>query len=793
MSDNVIDQRLRPAVEAQSALVAGICAAVAFTAPWALLLTPSLGATLGTAAAGFGTWRARQAWKVIDYRYGVNNYKLTHTAPHKIPAESGGLYLGQGFRWEQKHTQRKIDATSAEAAPFLTGPKRIKSLLGTARRFEKWVDEWRREGVSERLKPVFKTAEFVAKLTETTAPWNPVAPLVDLGGTPILHGVEPVEQAIFLRNNQRNGHMLVEGTTRVGKTRLLEILATQDIHSGKVVIIIDPKGDADLMMRVYAEASRAGRLDQLYLFHLGYPEISARYNGIGSFSRITEVATRATNGLPSTGNSAAFKEFSWRFTNLVAQSQVSLGRIPTYKMILRDITNIEPLFVQYAHLALDRLEAAGLVRNWRSKVADLQARLESDKKNIPVPRSMQDRQPNVLATYLLVKELKLPDAVLDGLATAVSYEKSFFEKIIASLGPFLEKLTTGAMGKLISPDYFDVNDKRPIFDWMTVIRQGGIVYCGLDALSDSVIAGAVGNSMLADLVSVGGKLYKEGLDPHHPTGKITLPTVCCHFDEVNEIAGPEFVPMVNKLGGSGFQITAYTQTIPDIEARVGDAAKAKQILGNFNHVVMLRVKDFGTAEFFTEQLPRVDVVNLTAVSGVTDTAADGIGKHFTSQNQDRVGKTKEPMLEPSDIMQLPQGQAFALLEGNRLFKLRIPMPDARDDNFIPQSLRDVGADMKRRYRSGDAWAEQSDWLVNHPIGLNQIVMPPGVFDAAMTSVGPTQTTTHAGPAGRQNDPPDNGDLDDATEGMQLRDLGPLPSASAATDTQGQSRSHGGAL
>ena len=34
------------------------------------------------------------------------------------------------------------------------------------------------------------------------------------------------------------------------------------------------------------------------------------------------------------------------------------------------------------------------------------------------------------------------------------------------------------------------------------------------------------------------------------------------------------------------------------------------------------------------------------------------------------------MVSPAYIMALPQGQAFALLEGNRLFKLRLPLPDA---------------------------------------------------------------------------------------------------------------------
>ena len=83
---------------------------------------------------------------------------------------------------------------------------------------------------------------------------------------------------------ERVGHTLVLGTTRVGKTRLAEILITQDIRRGDVVIVFDPKGDADLLRRVYAEAKRAGRTKDFYLFHLGFPEVSARYNAIGSLT-----------------------------------------------------------------------------------------------------------------------------------------------------------------------------------------------------------------------------------------------------------------------------------------------------------------------------------------------------------------------------------------------------------------------------------------------------------------------------------------------------------------------------
>jgi type IV secretory pathway TraG/TraD family ATPase VirD4 len=174
--------------------------------------------------------------------------------------------------------------------------------------------------------------------------------------------------------------------------------------------------------------------------------------------------------------------------------------------------------------------------------------------------------------------------------------------------------------------------------------------------------------------------------------------------------------MVNKLGGSGFRITAYTQSMFDIEAKVGDKAKAGQILDNFNHVVMLRVRSVATANLLAEQVPQVDVVHLTPMSGVSDTAAEGTGVDFTSRNNDIVTTTKVAMIEAADVLELPQGQAFALLEGNRRFKLRIPMADTTDDPFIPESLKKVAADMKARYRTSEKWASETDWLGNQPLG-----------------------------------------------------------------------------
>ncbi|BAN98948.1 putative plasmid transfer protein [Plautia stali symbiont] len=121
----------------------------------------------------------------------------------------------------------------------------------------------------------YQGARQLELLTEHRLPWlgkllsadtslNPVRPLPPVGGNPALHGIEPDEKDVTLALGERVGHTVVYGTTRVGKTRLAELLVTQDIRRGEVTIVFDPKGDADLMKRVWAEAHRAGRGDELF-------------------------------------------------------------------------------------------------------------------------------------------------------------------------------------------------------------------------------------------------------------------------------------------------------------------------------------------------------------------------------------------------------------------------------------------------------------------------------------------------------------------------------------------------
>ena len=275
-------------------------------------------------------------------------------------------------------------------------------------------------------------------------------------------------------------------------------------------------------------------------------------------------------------------------------------------------------------------------------------------------------------------------------------DRTYFEKLVNSLYPLLEKLTTGAMSELISPEYDDATDPRPVLDWMSVINRGGIVYCGFDALTIRDVAEAVSASMLADLTSTFGRIYKHG-SGYGMSSSEAQRRVRLHADELNELIGPEFVQLANKGGGAGLFITGYSQTTQDIEAKVGSAAKAEQIGGNLNSLVMLRVKNLDTAKRLTDQLAQVRVFTRTLASGVSDANDPTEFTDFASRAEDRIAGEKVPLLDPAWLMRLPKGQAFALLEGGRLVKLRIPLPLQTQSLEVPSTWTEMLARMRDSY------------------------------------------------------------------------------------------------
>jgi len=675
-----VEVLLRPPVELSSCLVALCSAAILLIAPQTFMMTPAIAWASAACLGWIGIWRGRQAWKVKQYQRHLKRSPRYIMSSSQVPISNSVLFLGRGFRWTQIHTERLYAARDKRAERYLQ-PSAMRQ----------WI---RRKEIEWEHTPVLKT---MMRWSAKDSPLNPVRPPPATGGDAVIHGVGiRGETNAIMPLSDRVGHMVVIARTRHGKTRLAELLTTQDIRRGNnCVIVLDPKGDADYLKRIYVESQKAKR--QLIIFHLGYPELSARYNAIGSFSRITEVATRIASQLPGEGEASAFKEFAWQFINVIAVALVAMGETPDYLKIRRYITDIDKLLILYGRHWL----AEHGPEDWQDELGELQDSINPKS----LPRIDQGKDLEALAMVRYLNTHAAFDQVLEGLMSAFRYDREYFLKITVSIKPFLEKLTTGNIASILAPDKTDTDDQRPILEWAQAIRSNAVVYVGLDALTDPEVAGAVGASMFSDLTSLAGHIYKHGIDANDENSQRRAPPdIVIHGDEFSDLIGPQFKTLINKSGGAGYQLNLYTQTWSDPIAELGSEAKAGQLAGNIGTMLIMGVKETATCEMFTKQLPEVSVSEIMAVTGVTDNADTGGGISFTSNNQDRVSISRVPMIAPADIVALPKGQAFVLLKGSELWKIRIPMPSKSDDQELPDDLGEMLVHMRRSYTSVVDWS-----------------------------------------------------------------------------------------
>ena len=682
MKKYTVESLLRPPVEIYSVIVISVSVILIHSSPSIFMLPTNVALGVSLVLTISLLIRLKQAIYVIKYQKGLRRSPLYKLKRSKIPVNKKMLFIGKGFEWSSKHTQRIHDAREDDAEKYV---KKGRLFRWLRRKEIEWDDKF--------------LLGKISYLTSSDSIFNPFRPLPEIGGEPMLHGVGVEDESnIYLSLKERSGHLLVKGSTGVGKTRLAELYITQDIRrKNNSVIVIDPKGDADLMLTTYLEAVKANR--KCYIFHLGFPEYSAKYNALGSFSRITELPTRIASNLPGEGDAAAFREFVWQFVNVIVVAVTKLGEKVDYELVKRYMRSIDPLLVKYGKYWLNLN-----IGDWDEKY---KGNLNRSKKSSSSKNNFKNREEDAIAMYYTLREYKVEDAIISGLLHAFQYEKTYFDKITNAVGPFLEKLTTGKVASILSPTYDDPNDNRPIIDWEAVLRQEAVVYVGLDALTDPEIAATVGSTMFSDLTSFAGRKTKYGLNPGLPViGKENKPSLIIHGDEFNELIGPHMVTLLNKSRSADYQLNLYTQTWSDVEAKLGSAAKAGQIAGNLNTTIMMRVKDSNTADMLTKQLPETNVNTTMAVSGADDALADGeAGIRFKSRNEDRVSSVRVPLITNADIVGLSVGHAFALLGGSHIYKIRIPLiaNNRPDKKLVPKYIKQMVDTMRDKYKSKDGW------------------------------------------------------------------------------------------
>lgn len=503
-------------------------------------------------------------------------------------------------------------------------------------------------------------------------------------GLPILHGVGPEETALKRPLKSLGGGTLILGTTQAGKGVMLTNLVSQAILRGDAVIVIDPKSSKRLRNAVIAACVAAGREKPLE-FHPAFPNRGVRIDPLGSWTRPTEIASRVAAVMPPDAN-GAFTAFAWEALHVMTMGLLAAGRKPTL-VAFRELleTGMGGLLATCLRLSLrDRLPG------WETRLASLMT-LEKEELLRRTPRDAVGAEAFELEALVTLWErtrsVTAPDTrgeAISGLLSVYRHSREHYGKLTASLKPVLTMLTSGQLGRTLSPDpgtrapfggeaeeigeerlMASDADPRPIVTLAGVVAARRVLYLGLDALPDATVASALGSLLLADLAAAAGEIYNV-----ERSGKDAVP-VSLFVDEASNVMNTELIELLNKGLEAGIACTCAMQTVSDLAARLGSDAKARMALGNFNNLVALRTKDQITQKFIAETFGRTTLWESSA--SITSTANGDITPNFRAGVSRSLTGRRDTVVPLDALGSLPNLEFFASLSGGRLYKGRIPI------------------------------------------------------------------------------------------------------------------------
>jgi conjugal transfer pilus assembly protein TraD len=468
-----------------------------------------------------------------------------------------------------------------------------------------------------------------------------------------VHGLELREADIFQPIPHAAGHTLIVGTTGAGKSRSFDLLITQAVLREEAVIIIDPKGDQDLRWSAERACRFIGHPERFVYFHPAFPEESVRLDPLRNFNRSSEVASRIAQVIPSESPGDPFKAFGQKSLDNIVQGLFAIEQRPTLVKLRRYLEGGPGTLVTRA---LERYFDHCYGDTWKTRVSG------------PKTRDAEARAATLVRFYRDSVQAEYPNMDLEGLISMFEHDRTHFGKMVASLLPIMNMLTSGTLGPLLSPDPTDVDDPRPITDSARIIHNAQVAYIGLDSLSDGMVGSAIGSILLADLASVAGDRYNYGID-NRP--------VNLFVDEAAEVINDPCIQLLNKGRGAKMRLFIATQTFADFSARTGSEAKARQILGNVNNLIALRVMDAETQEYITDNLPKTRLKYIMRTQGVSTHSSNPAV--FSGNLGERLMEEEGDLFAPQLLGQLPDLHYIAKLSGGRIVKGRVPVLRSRLD------------------------------------------------------------------------------------------------------------------
>ncbi|MEM5371864.1 conjugative transfer system coupling protein TraD [Paraburkholderia azotifigens] len=573
--------------------------------------------------------RGIQVWRALSFRMAISTKWLSKIiigrlleTQRQMRAREDSMYLGTGFEWTQKHTQIAHDILRMPVTDIPSLPK--------------WLNKTEAgRKVEARIERIFAPRDSVRDRMPQGASW--------------IHGMEPKKVRVPFHYKAMGGHTLVGGTTGSGKTRTYEVISTQVIHNPKdVLIIVDPKNDDDWKKRVEKECARAGR--KFLYFNQAKPHESIRLNPLENWSQPSEIPSRIAQLMEE----GPFRDFAFLFIDRAVKGELYVGDKPNLRSILKYAqSGIGTLLDR----CLRRFFVENGLPNWEELTVAQTVKDSVRKNDVSLVDGMAKLYNDQFAANDRGHE------TIDGLIATHTHDREHYMRIIASALPLLQMLATGETGLMLAPKADDFEDDREIWDIDKIIKQKAVLYMGLDSLSNNIVQKAIASMALSDVAAVCGSIYNFYAEK---------PDVVLIIDEIAEAINEQVIQILNKGRGAGFKAFVAFQARADLEAKLGNAAKMLQVLGNLNNQIILRLEDSDTAKWFSDKVGET-AIRVVNISNSTNTSTEAHAMEFSGSQSRTLQLEKVPLIPMPIIHKLPNLQYFMRISGGAVYQGRIPI------------------------------------------------------------------------------------------------------------------------
>ena len=341
---------------------------------------------------------------------------------------------------------------------------------------------------------------------------------------------------IAVPDSFRKGHFWCFGTTRVGKTRMMENMVEQDIRKGYSVVVIDPKGDIDLFSKIVQVAFEEGRDRELILVTPIYPHLSAVIDPLAYYYMPEELVGHIVSGV-EVGKERFFFNVAYEISLVIVQALIMLaawgGKAKSFN--LNDVKN------KMSREELEKLK--GQIDCIDTEDAK---QLSSDIQKI------------------------------------LNSPQDYYGKVSSSLRVALMELTSGNIGKVIGKA-----DENRFIDRLEKGKPV-IMVVHLGSLITRKAAFTLGKVVISMVQSFVGRVFSSGR-------KVT-PPLCLYIDECQNVLYYGIEDLFAKAGGADVWVHGFAQSVSQLYAMIGkDYGNA--ILDNTNTKLFMRVPDTDTASY----------------------------------------------------------------------------------------------------------------------------------------------------------------------------------------------------